>query len=99
MQMKVCMGRRKAGIAMRQEQGAKIMTRNTDYMPDVREPVTARPSLAHRMDHHRMSESDRRLAEESLREGESLADHICRAKDALRSTASLLANYFAQRAR
>jgi hypothetical protein len=51
------------------------------------------------MDHHRMSESDRRLAEESLREGESLADHICRAKDALRSTASLLANYFAQRAR
>lgn len=75
------------------------MTRNTDCMPDVRETVTAQPSLAHRMDDHRMSESDRRLAAECLRDGESLAGLICRASDAIRSTASLVANYLLQRAR
>jgi hypothetical protein len=75
------------------------MTRNIDCMPDVREPVTAQPSLAHRMDDHRMSESDRRLAAECLRDGESLAGLICRAGDAIRSTASLVANYLVQRAR
>jgi len=75
------------------------MTRNSDCMPDVRESLTVQPSLTHRMDDLRMSESDRRLAAECLREGESLADLICRARDALRTTASLLGNYFAQRTR
>ena len=75
------------------------MNRSTHCMPDVHEPVTAQPGLAHRMDHHRMSESDRRLAAESLRDGESLGDHICRARDALRTAASLLGNYLTQRTR
>ena len=75
------------------------MTRKIDCMPDVREPVTAQPTLAHRMDDHRMSESDRRLAAECLRDGESLAGLICRARDAIRSTASHLGDYFAQRTR
>jgi len=75
------------------------MTRNTDCMPNVREPLTAQPSLTHRIADHRMSESDRRLAAECLREGESLADLICRARDALRTAGSLLGNYFAQRTR
>lgn len=75
------------------------MTRNTNYMSNVREPVTTQPSLAQRIDNLRMSESDRRLATDCLRDGESLADLIFRARDAIRSAASLLANYFAQHAR
>ena len=75
------------------------MTRNSDCMPDVRESLTVQPGLTHRMDDLRMSESDRRLAAECLRDGESLAGLICRARDAIRSTASLLGDYFAQRTR
>ena len=73
------------------------MTRNNDCMPEVRESVTARSSLVHRMDDQRMSESDRQAAAEWLRDGESLADFICRATDALRSTASFLEHRFPQR--
>jgi hypothetical protein len=51
------------------------------------------------MEDLRMSESDRQAAAEWLRDGESLADFICRATAALRSTAALLDYYFAQRSR
>lgn len=75
------------------------MNRFTDCMPDVREPVTAQPSLVHRIHEHRMSDSDRQVAVESLRDGESLAALMCRASDSIRSGAALLAERFAQRAR
>jgi len=75
------------------------MTRNSDCMPEVREPVTVRSSLVRRMEDQRMSESDRQAAAAWLRDGESLADFVCRATDALRSTASFLEHYLAQRGR
>jgi len=46
-----------------------------------------------------MSEDDRQAAAEWLRDGESLADFVCRATDALRSTASLLEHCFPQRSK
>lgn len=75
------------------------MIPNTDGMPDVRESGMTQSDLVQRMEDQRMSESDRRLAAESLRDGESLADIIVRAKGALQSTAALLENYFAQRSK
>jgi len=75
------------------------MTPTNDGMPDARESVTAQPDLAQRMADQRMSESDQRLAAESLRDGESLADIIGRARGALQATASLLENYFAHRSK
>lgn len=72
---------------------------NTSGMPDVREPVTAQPDLMQRMEDQHMSESDRQLAAASLRDGETLADILGRARCALQSTASLLEHYFAQRSK
>jgi len=64
-------------------EGARIMTPNA--------------KLVQRMEAQYMSEDDRQAAAEWLRDGESLADFVCRATDALRSTASLLEHYFPQR--
>jgi TPR repeat protein len=93
------MGRRKTGIATQQEEGAKIMIQNGNGQSDGRVPAAAQPSLGERMEDLRMSESDRQAAAEWLRDGESLADFICRATAALRCTAALLDYYFAQRSR
>jgi hypothetical protein len=56
-------------------------------------------SLMQRMHDQHMSENDRQAAAEWLREGEALADFICRATDALRSTAAFLEHRFPQRGR
>ena len=59
--------------------------------------MTPNAKLVQRMEAQHMSEGDRQAAAEWLRDGESLADFVCRATDALRSTASLLEHYFPQR--
>jgi len=61
--------------------------------------MTPNAKLVQRMEAQYMSEDDRQAAAEWLRDGESLADFIGRATDALRSTASFLEHYFAQRSR
>jgi hypothetical protein len=93
------MGRRKAGIAMGRTEGANTMNRNSERMPELRKTPMARLSLAQRMNELSMSEAERQAAAEWLRDGESLADFIGRATDALRSTASFLEHHFAQRSR
>jgi len=66
-------------------EGARIMTPNA--------------KLVQRMEAQYMSEDDRQAAADWLRDGESLADFVCRATDALRSTASLLEHCFPQRSK
>ena len=66
------------------------MTRMTNGTAAARENQTEQSALLQRMDDLHMSESDRQAAAEWLRDGESMADFICRATDALRATASFL---------
>jgi len=75
------------------------MTLNSERVVELREPALAGSSLMQRMDDQHMSENDRQAAADWLRDGESLADFICRATDALRSTASFLEHRFPQRSR
>ena len=75
------------------------MTLNSERVVELCETAPAESSLMQRMDDQRMSESDRQAAAEWLRDGEALADFICRAADTLRSTASFLEHRFAQRGR
>ena len=75
------------------------MTLNSERVVELREPALAGSSLMQRMDDQHMSENDRQAAADWLRDGESLADFICRAADALRSTASFLEQRFPQRSR
>ena len=66
------------------------MTRMTNATAAVRENQAEQSALLQRMGDLHMSESDRQAAAEWLRDGESMADFICRATDALRATASFL---------
>ena len=66
------------------------MTRITNGTAAVRENQTEQSALLQRMDDLHMSEGDRRAAAEWLHDGESMADFICRATDALRATAAFL---------
>lgn len=75
------------------------MTPTTDGMPDFREPAAAQRDLMKRMEDQHMAESDRQIAAAALRDGETLADLLGRARSALQSTASLLEHYFAQRSK
>jgi len=75
------------------------MTLNSERVVELREPALAGSSLMQRMDDQHMSENDRRAAAEWLRDGEALADFICRATDTLRSTAAFLEHSFPQRGR
>jgi hypothetical protein len=75
------------------------MTLNSERVVELRETAQAESSLLQRMEAQHMSESDRQAAAEWLRDGESLADFICRVADTLRSTASFLEHRFAQRGR
>lgn len=61
--------------------------------------MTSNAKLVQCMEAQHMNEGDRQAAAEWLRDGESLADFICRAADALRSTASFLEHRFPQRGR
>jgi hypothetical protein len=56
-------------------------------------------SMEQRIDHIHLSESDRRLAKEQMREADFVADLICRAAGNLRSVGDLLSGVFANRAR
>jgi hypothetical protein len=56
-------------------------------------------SMDQHIDHIRLSESDRRLAKEHMREADCVADLICRAAENLRSLGDLLSGVFANRAR
>jgi hypothetical protein len=51
-------------------------------------------NVAHALDQLRISESDRQLAREYLRNGELMADLICRASENLRSAAALAGRSF-----
>ena len=59
---------------------------------DVFKPADS--NVAHALDQLRISESDRQLAREYLRNGELMADLICRASENLRSAAALVGRSF-----
>jgi len=56
-------------------------------------------SMDQRIDSIRVSESDRRIAKEHMRDADFVADLVCRAAESLRSVGDLLNGIFANRAR
>ena len=56
-------------------------------------------SMDHRIENIRVSESDRQIAKEHMRDADFVADLICRATENLRSAESLLSGLFARRTR
>ena len=54
-------------------------------------------SMDQRIDSIRMSESDRQVAKEHMRDADFVADLVCRATEKLRSAEELLSRLFAQR--
>jgi hypothetical protein len=71
----------------------------TKFKPDVPENARPRSGLAQRIDGLRISESDRRVAEEALRNGELMADLIRRASENLKSAAALVNKSFTHRSK
>ena len=69
----------------------------TKSKPEVPENARRRSGLAQRIDSLRISESDRRIAEEALRNGELMADLIRRASETLKSAAALVNKSFTHR--
>ena len=56
-------------------------------------------SIDQRIDNIRMSETDRLIAKEHMRDADFVADFICRAAENFRSAEGLLSKLFVQRAR
>ncbi len=56
-------------------------------------------SMDQRIDSIRVSESDRQIAKEHMRDADFVADLVCRAAESLRSVGDLLNGIFANRAR
>ena len=56
-------------------------------------------SMDQRIDRIRVSESDRQIAKEHMRDADFVADLICRAAESLRSVGELLNGIFANRVR
>jgi len=54
-------------------------------------------SMDQRIDSIRVSESDRQVAKEHMRDADFVADLVCRATEKLRSAEELLSRLFAQR--
>ncbi|MGH8647907.1 MAG: hypothetical protein ACREUP_01170 [Burkholderiales bacterium] len=54
-------------------------------------------SMPQRTGHYRMSDSERELAAESLRDGERIADFILQSGDKLRSAAAQVGSFFLHR--
>ena len=54
-------------------------------------------SMDRRIDSIRVSESDRQIAKEHMRDADFVADLVCRATEKLRSTEELLSRLFAHR--
>jgi len=65
-------------------------------MPDVREHANVDSSVMRQLEHVRVSESDRELAREYLRNGELMAELISRASGNLRSAGALVSKFFAR---
>jgi hypothetical protein len=61
--------------------------------------VNSYPSMDRRIDNLRVSEGDRQIAKEHMRDADFVADLICRATENLRSTEGLLGRLFALRTR
>ena len=53
-------------------------------------------SMDHRIDSIRVSESERQIAKEHMRDADFVADLVCRATEKLRSAEELLSRLFAQ---
>lgn len=58
---------------------------------------SGKANILQRTEDFRMSDSDRRQAEESLHDGEHMGDLICRSRDKVRSAATLIGNLFRRR--
>ena len=58
----------------------------------------AYPSMVQRIDSIRVSDSDRQIAKEHMRDAEFAADLVCRACENFRSAEMLLSKLFAHRA-
>jgi len=56
-------------------------------------------SMDRRIDSIRVSESDRQIAKEQMRDADFVADLLCRAAESLRSIGELLNGIFANRVR
>ena len=56
-------------------------------------------SMDRRIDSIRVSESDRQIAKEQMRDADFVADLVCRAAESLRSLGELLNRIFANRVR
>jgi hypothetical protein len=54
-------------------------------------------SMDRRIDSIRVSESDRRIAKEHMRDADFVADLVCRAAEKLRSAEEMLSRMFAHR--
>ena len=63
------------------------------------EHASPHSGMVQRIDSHCMGECDRQIAEQYLRGGEFMADLICRARQNLRSAASIVSKSFARRAK
>lgn len=61
--------------------------------------TSSHSSMEQRIDAVRLSESDRRLAQEHMHEADVFADLVYRAAENLRSTGEFLSGLFARRAR
>ncbi len=70
-------------------QGAQAMIKNANSYP----------SMDQRIDSIRVSESDRQIAKEQMRDADFVADLVCRAAESLRSIGELLNGIFANRVR
>ena len=55
-------------------------------------------SMLQRTEHHRMSDSERELAADSLRDGERIAEFILQSGEKLRSAAAQVGSFFLHRA-
>ena len=61
--------------------------------------MTEYSSMDQRIENIRVSESDRQIAKEHMRDADFVADLICRAAENLRSAERLLGRLFARRTR
>jgi len=61
--------------------------------------IDSHSSMDQRIDRIRVSESDRQIAKEHMRDADFVADLVCRAAESLRSVGQLLNGIFANRVR
>lgn len=74
------------------------MRQNTNSKPVKYGSWGWQSSMMQRTEHHRMSDSERECAAESLRDGERIADLILQSGEKLRSAAAQVGSFFLHRA-